>query len=138
MEMTSTAMVLQYPRKAEEKLRHGTAKPDISDELWAAIAPLIPARQRHSKAGRPPLDDRTILTGILFVLKSGIAWGMLPRELGCGAGMTCWRRLRDWQQSGAWQRLHRVLSERLDEADQIDWSRAAATALVSRRRPKGK
>ena len=64
------------------------------------------------------------LTGIVFVLKSGIPWEMLPQEMGCGSGMTCWRRLRDWQEAGVWERLHRVLLDRLGEADQIDWERA--------------
>ena len=65
------------------------------------------------------------LTGILFVLKSGIPWEMLPQEMGCGSGMTCWRRLRDWQAAGVWQRLHHLLLNRLGEADRIDWERAA-------------
>jgi transposase len=61
----------------------------------------------------------------LFVLKSGIPWEMLPQEMGCGSGMTCWRRLRDWQDAGIWDQLHRTLLERLQAAEQIDWSRAS-------------
>ena len=64
-------------------------------------------------------------TGILFVLKSGLPWEMLPAEMGCGAGMSCWRRLRDWQEVEVWTALHRVLLERLQAAGQIDWRRAA-------------
>jgi transposase len=64
------------------------------------------------------------LTGILFVLKTGLPWEYLPPEMGCGSGMTCWRRLRDWQAAGVWEQLHRVFLERLSTADQIDWSRA--------------
>ena len=75
--------------------------------------------------GRPRVPDRAVLTGIIFVLKSGIPWEMLPQELGCGSGMTCWRRLRDWQADGVWDRLHQALLDRLCEADRIDWSRAA-------------
>jgi transposase len=100
----------------------GMAKPLVSDELWAVVAPLLPARP---KGGRPPVDDRAALTGILFVLRSGIPWEMLPREMGCGSGMTCWRRLRDWQAAGVWERLHHVLLDRLGKANAIDWSRAA-------------
>jgi transposase len=64
------------------------------------------------------------LTGIIFVLKSGIPWELLPHEVGCGSGMTCWRRLRDWQDAGVWDRLHRTLLDELGQADQIDWDRA--------------
>ena len=71
------------------------------------------------------MDDRKALAGILFVLRSGIPWEMLPQEMGCGSGMTCWRRLRDWQAAGVWARLHRVLLDRLGRANAIDWSRCS-------------
>jgi transposase len=101
------------------------AKPLVSDELWALVAPLLPPEPPKPKGGRPRVPDRAALTGIIFVLKSGIPWEMLPPELGCGSGVTCWRRLRDWQEAGVWDRLHRELLDRLGEADRIDWSRAA-------------
>src|SRR5689334_25416207 len=102
------------------------AEPLVPDELWEAIAPLLPRhRARPDKRGRPPVDDRACLTGIVFVLRSGIPWEMLPQEMGCGSGVTCWRRLRDWQQAGVWDRLHRTLLDRLGRADRIDWSRAS-------------
>jgi transposase len=101
------------------------AKELVSDELWAVVAPLLPAPRPRPKGGRPPVDDRKALTGIMFVLKSGIPWEMLPQEMGCGCGMTCWRRLRDWQKAGVWERLHRVLLDRLGAANAIDWSRCS-------------
>jgi transposase len=101
------------------------AKLLVSDELWALVEPLLPPEPPKPKGGRPRVPDRAALTGIVFVLKSGIPWEMLPPELGCGSGVTCWRRLRDWQAAGVWDRLHRTLLDRLGEADQIDWSRAA-------------
>ena len=52
---------------------------------------------------------RAALTGIIFVLKSGIPWEMLPQEMGCGSGMTCWRRLRRWHKAGVWQGLLEAL-----------------------------
>ena len=107
-------------------------KPLVTDELWAVVAPLLPKRRPHRKGGRPWVDDRAVLTGILFVLRSGIPWRMLPPEMGCGSGVTCWRRLREWQRRGVWKRLHRALLEELAAADRIDWSRAA---LDSRSRP---
>jgi transposase len=101
------------------------SKPLVSDELWEVIQPLLPAERPKPKGGRPPIADRAALAGIIFVLKSGIPWEMLPQELGCGSGVTCWRRLRDWQEAGVWDRLHRLLLDRLGEADQIDWTRAS-------------
>ncbi len=71
------------------------------------------------------MDNRKALAGILFVLQSGIPWAMLPQEMGCGCGMTCWRRLRDWQAAGVWARLHRVLLDRLGRANAVDWSRCS-------------
>lgn len=100
------------------------AKPLVSDALWKVIEPLIPKRPPRLKGGRPPLNDRKALSGIIFVLKSGIPWEMLPQEMSCGCGMTCWRRLRDWQAAKVWDQLHQVLLKRLRAADQIDWSRA--------------
>ena len=102
------------------------AKPLLTDELWAVIEPILPAPCAKPKGGRPPIENRKILTGILFVLKTGIPWEYLPREMGCGCGMTCWRRLRDWQDAGVWQDIHHVLLNRLQGADLIDWSRAVA------------
>jgi transposase len=101
------------------------ARKMVDDELWSVIEPLLPAakRRRRKHPGRKPLDNRRVLTGILFVLQSGIPWEMLPKEMGCGSGMTCWRRLRDWHRSGVWNRLHRVLLSKLRGADQIDLSR---------------
>ena len=111
------------------------SKPRVSDELWAVVAPLLPPEPPKPKGGRPRLSDRAALTGIIFVLKSGIPWEMLPQEMGCGSGMTCWRRLRDWHEAGVWDRLHHVLLDRLGEAGQIDWSRAAldSTSIPAKR-----
>lgn len=103
------------------------AKPLVSDELWSRIEPLIPKHESPGEhGGRPPVDDRAALTGIVFVLKTGIPWEDLPQEMGCGCGMTCWRRLRDWQAAGVWDELHQRLLDELRAADKIDWSRAAA------------
>jgi transposase len=100
----------------------------LSDALWSLFAPLLPPQRPRPKGGRPPLDDRAALRGILFVLKSGIPWEMLPQEMGCGSGMTCWRRLRDWQKAGIWQAFHHALLDRLGRAGLIDWSRCSLDA----------
>ena len=99
-------------------------KPLVSDDLWAAVAPLLPPRKPRPKGGRKPLDDRALLSGILFVLRSGIPWRMLPQELGFGSGVSCWRRLGEWQAAGVWSQLDAEMLRRLHEAGRIDWSRA--------------
>ena len=117
----------------------GMSKELVSDELWEIIEPLLPEEPPKPKGGRPRVDDRTALTGIVFVLKSGIPWEMLPQEMGCGSGSTsCWRRLRDWQEAGVWEDLHRALLDRLGEADKIDWERASldSASVSAKRGPK--
>jgi transposase len=101
------------------------AKELVTDELWDTIEALLPPEPPKPQGGRPRIDDRAALTGIIFVLKSGIPWEMLPKEMACGSGMTCWRRLKEWQEAGVWVELHRVLLDRLGEAEQIDWERAS-------------
>jgi transposase len=98
--------------------------PLLPDALWNLIQPMLPSTPRSPKGGRPRLPERACLTGILFVLRSGIPWEMLPPELGCGSGMTCWRRLRDWQQCGVWDLIHFVLLDWLARCGRVDWSRA--------------
>jgi transposase len=77
----------------------------VSDSLWHLVEPMLPRRTGRARR----LDDRAVLEGILYVLKNDVAWYELPRELGCGSGMTCWRRLREWYDSGVWDKLHVVL-----------------------------
>lgn len=105
-------------------------KPLVTDALWERLQPLLPLPppRRFRFPGRKPLDNRKILTGILFVLKTGIAWDDLPAELGCGCGKTCCHHLRLWHQAGVWLRLHAVLLAALNGADQIDWQRALIDA----------
>ncbi len=110
------------------------ARPLVPDALWEIIKPLLPPPKprRFRYPGRKPLDDRKALTGILFVLKTGIPWEDLPVEMGCGCGMTCWRRLHAWQEAGVWFKLHQVLLEQLEDADKIDWARAAIDSSFAR------
>jgi transposase len=98
------------------------AKPLLPDALWSRIEPLLPPEPPKPKGGRPRTPDRGCLTGILFVLKTGTPWEYLPQEMGCGCGMTCWRRLRDWQQEGVWQRIWEVLLDELGVTGEIDLS----------------
>ena len=115
------------------------AKPLLTDALWKRIEPLLPPHKprRRRFPGRKPIDDRKALTGILFVLKTGVNWEDLLQEMGCGCGMTCWRRLRDWNQAGVWQRLHETLLAELHEADRIDSARALIDSSFVRARGGG-
>jgi len=112
----------------------------LSDALWKQVEPLLPpVRQR---TGRRRLPDRPALEGILFVLHTGIAWQLLPTELGFGSGFTCWRRLVEWQELGVWDELEALLAARLPHADRFEWSRAAVPAkrpnVKSRRRARSR
>lgn len=105
-------------------------KPLISDPFWEHVQPLLPPRpqRRFRFPGRKPLDERKVLTGIAFVLKTGIAWDDLPAELGCGCGKTCRNRLQAWHRAGVWCTLHALLLAELNAGDAIDWSRALIDA----------
>jgi transposase len=107
------------------------AKLLVTDDLWAAIEPLLPKRRPSPKGGKPRVPDRICLTGILFVLKTGIPWEGFPQEMGC-CGMTLWNRLHEWHQAGVWDRLQRRLLDKLREIDRIDWSRAAVDSASVR------
>lgn len=113
----------------------------IDDELWELIEPFFPVKERRVRyPGRKPLGNLQCLTGIVFVLRTGIPWEWLPQEMGCGCGMTCWRRLRDWQAAGVWALVHAVLLAHLQAAGQIDWSRAlvdsaSVRAVLGAKRP---
>ena len=108
------------------------AKPLLTDELWERIQPHVPHESPKPKGGRPRVADRAALTGILFVLRTGIQWEMLPQEMGCGCGMTCWRRLRDWQAAGVWKRVWRTMLDALGESNHIEWSAVVMDSCSTR------
>jgi len=107
------------------------SKPLVTDELWALVEPLLPRREPSRKGGKPRVPDRVCLTGILFVLKTGIPWEDFPCEMGC-CGMTLWNRLDEWRQAGVWQRLHELLLARLREAGEVDFARVVVDSASVR------
>lgn len=108
------------------------AKPLLPDELWEQIKLHVPPEGPKPKGGRPRVSDRAALTGILFVLRTGTQWEMLPQEMGCGCGMTCWRRLRDWQAAGVWKKVWRTMLDTLGESNRIEWSAAVMDSCSTR------
>jgi transposase len=116
------------------------AKPILDESLWILIEPVLPPPKPRRKKypGRKPISNRQALTGILFVLRTGIPWEYLPQELGCGSGMTCWRRLREWQEAGVWDKLHQLVLSLLQEEGVLDWSRAVVDSSSVRAVGAGK
>ena len=96
----------------------------VPDRLWKEIQPLLPPEPPKPKGGRPRVPDRACLTGIVYVLRTGMPWRFVPVELGCGSGVTCWRRLQEWTQAGVWPRIHRKLVGVLGRRGRIDASMA--------------
>lgn len=96
----------------------------VPEELWEEVQVLIPPEQPKPKGGRPRVPDRECLTGIVYVLRTGMAWNMVPTELGCGSGVTCWRRFKEWSAEGIWEDVKERILNALGRSGQIDWSRA--------------
>ena len=100
------------------------AKELLPDELWHEIEPLLPPPAPPSpKGGRPPVDDRDALRGILFVLKTGIPWQALPAEAFGVSGSSCWRRFDEWTKAGVWPELHGRLLNRLGRCGGVNLDR---------------
>jgi transposase len=109
-----------------------TANTLVSEQLWQAIQPLLPTPPRRY-GGRPRVDDRACRAGIIYQLRTGIPWRLLPtRQLGCGSPVTCWRRLREWQRAGVFQQLHHQLLDQLAREGRLDWSRASLDSISVR------
>jgi len=108
------------------------ATPLLPDALWNLIERFLPTPTPKPQGGRPRLSDRACSKGLLFVLRSGIPWRMLLQEMNCGSGMTCWRRLPDWQEAGIWQLIHFTLLDWPARHGQIEWSRAVVDSCSVR------
>uniref|UniRef100_UPI001142B06F IS5 family transposase n=1 Tax=Myxococcus TaxID=32 RepID=UPI001142B06F len=109
----------------------------VPDALWERISPLLPPHPPRPRGGRPPADDRACLRGIIFVLKTGIQWEDLSQEVLGVSGMSCWRRLRDWEAAGVWVKLHEQLLAALHRRRKTDLSRASADSSSVRALKRG-
>jgi transposase len=99
------------------------AREIVKSELWKKIEPLLPPEKTKGGNGRPPIPNREVFTAIVFVLKTGIPWEDLPQEMGCGCGMSAWRRLEKWQKLGIWEKIHKTFLNELGQEGHIDWKR---------------
>jgi transposase len=97
----------------------------VPDALWERVASLLPVPKKKKKPGRPRVDDRAALEAIVFVLRTGIPWEMLPTKQFGLSGMTAWRRLEQWARAGVFEQLQRVLLNELGQRGQVDFSRAS-------------
>jgi transposase len=104
----------------------------VPDDLWEQVAPLLrPAPERRRRyPGRLRVPDRTTLAGVLFVLRTGVAWRDVPAETAGCSGVTAWRRLRDWTEAGVWLCLHNALLSELRRADLLDLDDCAVRRLA--------
>ena len=111
----------------------------VPDELWALVAPLLPAPPRPPYGGRHrTISDRACLAAIVYMARTSTPWRLLPaRELGCGSPATCWRRLTEWANAGVFEQLHLVVLDRLGEQGQLDWERASVDTMSVRAKRGG-
>lgn len=117
-------------KRRSNKTGSRTAPPPfVSDENWEFLKDLIPDPPRSPKGGRPPVTSRACLEGIIFVLTNGCRWKDLPERYPSPA--TCWRRHRDWTESGVWEIVWQRLLNRLDKRGRINWSEAMGDGTFS-------
>lgn len=98
----------------------------LTDKEWKVLAPLLPKDPPHPKGGRPFLPNRKVLSGIWYVVTSGIPWNDLPSRY--GSGSTAWRRLKRWQRDGTWQKIWEQLLVILDQRGILDWDHTVLDA----------
>ena len=95
------------------------------------IQPLLPPEPPKPKGGRPRAGSPSPY-GHFVCAAEQMRWEYLPEEMGCGCGMTCWRRLRDWHLAGVWDKVWCLFLDELGLADEIDWSKAVVDSCSVR------
>ena len=89
----------------------------LTEKQWKEIGPLLP---KLRSSGRPWKNNRLVIEGILWILRTGARWKDLPEKY--PSPSTCWRRLKLWEEQGVWEKIWRTFIRRLDKRGQIDWS----------------
>ena len=99
---------------------------ELTDEQWIKIAPFLPEPCKSPKGGQTPKANRECFEGLLWILRTGARWKDMPDSF--PSGPTCWRRLRDWDKIGAWERAWLAFVEELGERDGAMWEAVFADA----------
>ena len=107
---------------------------DMPDGLWDLIRVWIPQRPKNPKGGGQPIDDRTVMAGIIYRLRTGCQWDAIPQEFGIGS--TCYRRFREWRKGGVFAMAHELTLRYYDRKVGLDWDWASLDS-ASVKAPKG-
>jgi transposase len=103
---------------------------DLTDTLWDLHQPLNPAPPRRPDGrGRPWADNRQLLNGMLWVLRTGAQWEDLPRRYGTKS--TCHRRFQQWVDAGVFERILAVLADDLHARGDLDLSECFVDATFA-------
>jgi transposase len=96
----------------------------LTKQQWAAVRIHLPQPQVSARGGRPRVDDRRCFEGILWVLWTGAQWSELPRRY--GSPSTCWRRLKQWEETGVLLKLWRAFLAQLNDQQKLRWDECFA------------
>ncbi|MGI9254333.1 MAG: PAS domain S-box protein, partial [Thermomicrobiales bacterium] len=124
---TFTLPVSEEQRRRQPNFSPATVQQEpicLTSDLWEEVSALLPPHPDRPKGGRPRVDDRAVICGILYTLWTGAAWADIPQTPGAPSSVTCWRRLRQWQEAGIWDAIHTLLVDRVGGADRAAWDRA--------------
>jgi putative transposase len=102
----------------------------VSDEFWEKVEPLIPPAPSHAKGGRTRMDDRKAFSTMIYVLRTGIQWNALPREM--GASSTVHDRYQEWERAGFFEELWQAGLAEYDELEGIEWEWQAVDGVMTK------
>ena len=106
----------------------------IPDGVWQRIEAWIPRHPPDPSGGRPRILDRTVMSGILYRLRTGCQWDAIPSEF--GSGSTCYRRFVEWQEAGVFHKMHVEMLLFYDRKRGIGWTWSSLDSAIVKA-PKG-